>query len=109
MLSITRGSPPAQVLDLATLEAEQTLCLDDFKHLVTAYLNSLAPSSRRPTCLVGIDKAYDWCILTSQQLFDGAAQRESYLAPTTTLVLLVTRRSLYGGLIVGQHPIPWRS
>src|ERR1700724_3233140 len=43
-----RPAAAAQVLDLATLDAEQTLRLDDFEHPVTAYLNSLAPSSRRP-------------------------------------------------------------
>jgi integrase/recombinase XerD len=50
-----RPAAPAQVLDLAILEAEQTLRLDDFKHPVTAYLNSLAPSSRRPQL-----SALDW-------------------------------------------------
>jgi integrase len=37
------------------LEAGQTLHLDDFEHPVTAYLNSLAPSSRRPQL-----SALDW-------------------------------------------------
>src|SRR2546423_4852796 len=40
-----RPAAAAQVLDLASLEAEQTHRLDDLEHPVTAYLNSLAPSS----------------------------------------------------------------
>jgi hypothetical protein len=37
-----------QVLDLVGLEAEQPRSLVDLDHPVTAYLNGLAPSSRRP-------------------------------------------------------------
>jgi integrase len=54
----TAAGPPAaaaQVLDLATLEVENALRLDDVEHPVTAYLNSLAPSSRRPQL-----SALDW-------------------------------------------------
>src|SRR3982074_2056220 len=59
------GRPAAaQVLDLATLEAEQTLRLDDFEHPVTAYLNSLAPSSRRPQL-----SALDWIARRATQLY----------------------------------------
>ena len=50
-----RPGPATQVLDPTTLEAEQTLHIDDLKHPVTAYLNSLAPSSRRPQL-----SALDW-------------------------------------------------
>jgi hypothetical protein len=50
-----RPAVAAQVLDLTILEAEQTLRLADFEHPVTAYLNSLAPSSRRPQL-----SALDW-------------------------------------------------
>src|SRR5437879_349696 len=57
--------PPAdQVLDLSTLEAGQTLRLDDFEHPVTAYLNSLAPSSRRPQL-----SALDWIARRTTQLY----------------------------------------
>src|SRR6202022_1944012 len=59
-----RPAPAAQVLDLTPLEAEQTLRLDDFKHPVTAYLNSLAPSSRRPQL-----SALDWIGRRSTQLY----------------------------------------
>jgi integrase len=59
-----RPAPAAQVLDLATLEAEQTLRLDDFEHPVTAYLNSLAPSSRRPQL-----SALDWIARRVTQLY----------------------------------------
>jgi hypothetical protein len=52
---IAGGSPAAlrpvaavQVLELPASDTEHALRLDDFKHPVTAYLNSLAPSSRRP-------------------------------------------------------------
>jgi hypothetical protein len=38
----------AQVLDLVGPEAEQPGSLADLEHPVTAYLNGLAPSSRRP-------------------------------------------------------------
>lgn len=38
----------AQVLDLVGLESEQPSSLADLEHPVTAYLNGLAPSSRRP-------------------------------------------------------------
>ncbi|MDQ6946573.1 MAG: hypothetical protein M3256_09930 [Actinomycetota bacterium] len=37
-----------QVLDLIALGAEQPPSLADLEHPVTAYLNGLAPSSRRP-------------------------------------------------------------
>jgi hypothetical protein len=37
-----------QVLDLIALGAEQPRSLADLEHPVTAYLNGLAPSSRRP-------------------------------------------------------------
>jgi integrase len=39
---------PAQVLDLRSLEIEPRRSLADLEHPVTAYLNGLAPSSRRP-------------------------------------------------------------
>src|SRR5438132_11146242 len=39
---------PARVLDLPSLEIEQPCRLTDLEHPVTAYLNGLAPSSRRP-------------------------------------------------------------
>src|ERR1700730_8858061 len=39
---------PAQVLDLPSLDIEQSRSLTDLEHPVTAYLNGLAPSSRRP-------------------------------------------------------------
>jgi hypothetical protein len=39
---------PAQVLDLPSLEIELPRSLTDLDHPVTAYLNGLAPSSRRP-------------------------------------------------------------
>jgi hypothetical protein len=38
----------AQVVDLVELDAEQPSSLADLGHPVTAYLNGLAPSSRRP-------------------------------------------------------------
>jgi integrase len=59
-----RPAPVAQVLDLATLEAEQTLRLDDFEHPVTAYLNSLASSSRRPQL-----SALGWIARRATQLY----------------------------------------
>jgi hypothetical protein len=59
-----RPAAAAQVLDLATLGAEQTLRLDDFEHPVTSYLNSLAPSSRRPQL-----SALDWIARRSTQVF----------------------------------------
>jgi integrase len=49
---------------LAALEIEQTLRLDDFEHPVTAYLNSLAPSSRRPQL-----SALDWIARRATQLY----------------------------------------
>jgi integrase len=59
-----RPAPAAQVLDLTILEAEQTLRLDAFEHPVTAYLNSLAPSSRRPQL-----SALDWIARRATQLY----------------------------------------
>src|SRR5207244_1802259 len=59
-----RPTAAAQVLDLATLEPEQTLRLDDFEHPVTAYLNSLAPSSRRPQL-----SALDWIARRATQVY----------------------------------------
>jgi hypothetical protein len=38
----------AHVLDLPAVGAEEPRCLSDLDHPVTAYLNGLAPSSRRP-------------------------------------------------------------
>jgi hypothetical protein len=63
--AVGRPAAAAQVLlDLATLGAEQTLRLDDFEHPVTAYLNSLAPSSRRPQL-----SALDWIARRSTQIY----------------------------------------
>jgi integrase len=59
-----RPAAAAQVLDQATLEAEQTLRLDNFKHPVTAYLNSLAPASRRPQL-----SALDWIARRATQFY----------------------------------------
>jgi hypothetical protein len=42
------SSTVSRVLDLVGPEAEQTRSLSDLEHPVTAYLNGLAPSSRRP-------------------------------------------------------------
>jgi hypothetical protein len=58
-----RPAPAAQVLDLTTLGAEQPLRLEDFEHPVTAYLNNLAPSSRRPQL-----SALDWIARRAPQL-----------------------------------------
>jgi integrase len=54
----------AQVLDMVAPEAEQALRFDDLEHPVTAYLNSLAPSSRRPQL-----SALDWIARRATQLY----------------------------------------
>src|ERR1700738_4226754 len=59
-----RAASVGQVLDLGTCEAEQTLRLDDIKHPVTAYLNSLAPASRRPQL-----SALDWIARRGTQVY----------------------------------------
>jgi integrase len=54
----------AQLVDLVGLEAEQPSSLADLEHPVTAYLNGLAPSSRRPQL-----SALDWIARRSTQVF----------------------------------------
>jgi hypothetical protein len=56
--------PAAPVLDLATPELDPPGCLSDLEHPVTAYLNGLAPSSRRPQL-----SALDWIARRSTQLY----------------------------------------
>ncbi len=46
------------------MEPERTLRLDDFEHPVTAYLNNLAPSSRRPQL-----SALDWIARGATQTY----------------------------------------
>jgi integrase len=54
----------AQLLDLATVETGQPRRLSDLEHPVTAYLNSLALSSRRPQL-----SALDWIARRATQLY----------------------------------------
>lgn len=53
----------AQVLDLAVAELEPERRLSELDHPVTAYLNGLAPSSRRPQL-----SALDWIARRATQL-----------------------------------------
>src|ERR1700737_411648 len=53
-----------QVLDLGTFPSDQLPSLGDVSHPVQAYLNSLAPSSRRPQL-----SALDWIGRRSTQLY----------------------------------------
>src|ERR1700737_1176630 len=53
-----------QVLDLGTFPSDQLPSLGDVSHPVQAYLNALAPSSRRPQL-----SALDWIARRSTQVF----------------------------------------
>src|SRR5919108_4300461 len=55
---------PDQVLELLPLQCDQLPSLGDFSHPVQAYLNALAPSSRRPQL-----SALDWIARRSTQIF----------------------------------------
>ncbi len=57
----------AELLDLILLEAEPPRRLADSAHPVSAYLNGLAPSSRRPQL-----SALDWIARRSTQLYTAA-------------------------------------
>jgi hypothetical protein len=100
-----RPEAAAQVLDLAALEIEQTLRLDDFEHPVTAYLNSLAPSSRRPQ-LSALDRiarratqlytaeTMPWHRLRRPQVLKIGGLLEEHYQPTTANRMLAALRGV---------------
>src|ERR1700737_5398742 len=69
-----------QVLDLGTFPSDQLPSLGDVSHPVQAYLNALAPSSRRPQL-----SALDWIARRSTQVFTAETMPWQRLRPPHVL------------------------
>jgi hypothetical protein len=109
-LSAEAPATVVQVLDLVGLEAEQPSSLADLEHPVTAYLNGLAPSSRRPqlaalesiarrSTQVFTAETMPWQLLRRHQVLKIRSLLEENYLPATANRMLSALRGVFETLL----------
>jgi hypothetical protein len=79
----------SQVFDLGSFASDQLPSLGDLSHPVQAYLNALAPSSRRPQL-----SALDWIARRSTQVFTAESMPWQRLRRPHVLKIRACSRSI---------------